>query len=209
MPDGLAAELDLRQFGHPWQQLHRRRHCREVRHGHGQLQHHAVLPCVYFCAERLDDHGIGGADAMRRRWRDLPAARQGVVAIEFAMVAVPLIVLTLGTIEFGRLMWTRQALEATAIQVARCVDVLASYCESGGAYNATDTTNYAEQVVGGWGIALSSSVFTINSNMASSGCAGLSQVSISYTFQTVIPGLLFMLSGGEAVTAQACFPNQT
>ena len=52
---------------------------------------------------------------MRRRWRDLPAARQGGVAIEFAVVAVPLIMLTLGTVEFGRLMWTRQALTATAI----------------------------------------------------------------------------------------------
>jgi Flp pilus assembly protein TadG len=146
---------------------------------------------------------------MRRRWRDLRAARRGVVAIEFAMVAVPLIMLTLGTVEFGRLMWTRQALEATAIQVARCVGVLASYCESGGAYSATDTTAYAEQVAGGWGVTLTSSAFTISSNEASGACAGLSQVSISYTFQTVIPGLLFMLSGGEALTAQACFPNQT
>jgi hypothetical protein len=79
----------------------------------------------------------------------------------------------------------------------------------GGAYSATDTTSYAEQVAGGWGIALSSSAFTISSNMASGGCAGLSQVAISYTFQTVILGLLFMLSAGEVITAHACLPNQT
>ena len=150
---------------------------------------------------------------MTRPWRDLPAERRGVVSIEFAMIASGLIMLTLGTVEFGRLLWTRQALEATAIQVARCVGVLATSCASGGTYNAADTLSYAEQVASGWGVTLSSSAFTISANVASGACsglstAGLSQVTINYTFQTVIPGVLSMLSGGETLTAQACFPNQ-
>jgi Flp pilus assembly protein TadG len=145
---------------------------------------------------------------MKRPWRNLLAARRGVVSIEFAMIASALMMVTLGTVEFGRLMWTRQALEATAIEVARCVGVLATSCASGGTYNASDTLSYAEQVGSGWGVGLSSSAFTISSNVASGACAGLSEVSISYTFHTVIPGLLSMLSGGEALTAQACFPNQ-
>jgi len=50
-------------------------------------------------------------------------------------------------------------------------------------------------------------------NATTGACSGLSQtvsqVSISYTFTTAVPGLLTMLSGGEALTAQACFPNQS
>jgi hypothetical protein len=49
----------------------------------------------------------------------------------------------------------------------------------------------------------------MSASEASGACLGLSQVSISYTFETVIPGLLAMLSGGSALTAQACFPNET
>jgi Flp pilus assembly protein TadG len=146
---------------------------------------------------------------MTRPWRNLLAARDGVVAMEFAVIASALMMLTLGTVEFGRLLWTQEALNATAIQTARCIGVLSSSCASGGAYNATNTTSYAETVASGWGVTLTDADITPTNNQGSGACLGDAQVSISYTFQSVVPGLLTMLAGGAALTAQACFPNQT
>ena len=150
---------------------------------------------------------------MIRRWRHLLTDRDGVVAMEFAISASALMLLTLGTIEFGRLLWTQEALNATAIQTARCIGVLASSCASGGAYSATNTTSYAETVASGWGITLAASDITATNDQTSGACAGtaqgtFAQVSIAYTFQSVVPGLLTMLSNGENLTAQACFANQ-
>jgi len=145
---------------------------------------------------------------MTRRWCNLLAARDGVVAMEFAIIASALMMLTLGTIEFGRLLWTQEALNATAIQTARCIGVRSSSCASGGTYNASDTTTYAETVASGWGVTLTAADITATNNEGSGTCAGDAQVSISYTFESVVPGVLTMLSGGAPLTAQACFANQ-
>ena len=145
---------------------------------------------------------------MKRRWRKLLTARDGVVAMEFALIATPLMLLTLGTIEFSRLLWTQEALDGTAIQTVRCIGVLTGSCASAGAYSSSSAATYAEQVAAGWGVTITSSNLTMTTNEASGACAGLSQVSISYTFSSVIPGLLAMLSS-QSLTAQACFPNQT
>jgi Flp pilus assembly protein TadG len=150
---------------------------------------------------------------MTRRWSHLLTARRGVVALEFGFLVIPLLLLTFGTIEFGRLLWTRQAIEATAIEVARCVGLLSSSCASGGVYSATNTKNYAVQVANGWGVTLTSSNVTPTNNEGTGACSGytpsVAQVSINYTFQSVVPGLLSVLSGGTALSAQACFPNQS
>src|SRR5271156_5723092 len=125
---------------------------------------------------------------MTRRSRKLLAARDAVVAMEFAIVASALMLLTLGTIEFGRLLWTQEALDATAIQTARCIGVRSSSCASGGAYSSTSTTHYAKQVSSGWGITLTDANITPTASGASGTCLGDAQVSISYTFQSVVPG---------------------
>jgi Flp pilus assembly protein TadG len=145
---------------------------------------------------------------MTRRWQNLLVARDGVVAMEFAIIASALMMLTLGTIEFGRLLWTQEALNAAAIQTARCIGVRSSSCAAAGAYNADDAKTYAETAASGWGVTLTSSDITATNNSATSPCVGDAQVSINYTFQSVVPGLLTMLAGGAALTAQACFPNQ-
>ncbi len=52
--------------------------------------------------------------------RRLRAACNGVVTVEFALLAVPILMLSLGTFEIGRLIWTNQALQASAVAGARC-----------------------------------------------------------------------------------------
>jgi Flp pilus assembly protein TadG len=150
---------------------------------------------------------------MTRRTRNLLRDRRGVAALEFALVSIPLMMLAFGTIEFGRLLWTRQALETTAAEVARCIGVLSSSCASGGVYSSGNTTTYAESVASGWGVTLTSTNLTLTASASSGGCSGLgktlAEVTINYTFETAVPGLLPMLSGGSALTGHACFPIQS
>jgi Flp pilus assembly protein TadG len=107
---------------------------------------------------------------MTRRWRNLLAARDGMVAMEFAIAASALMMLTLGTIEFGRLLWTQEALNATAIQTARCIGVLSSSCASAGAYSSANTKTYAETAASGWGVTLTDGDITPTNSLSFRAC---------------------------------------
>ena len=145
-------------------------------------------------------------------FRELYGARRAVAALEFALISVPLMLLLFGTFEFGRLLWTEQALQMTATQAARCVGILASSCSSGGGFSSTNTTAYIENLASAWGITLNSGNLTTVTRNANdpnaTACNGLSEVKISYTFQTAVPGLLNMISG-KSLVGQACFPNDS
>ena len=67
---------------------------------------------------------------MRRR--ALGRAQDGAIAVEFAILAPVFLALVFGTIEFGRLMWTYQALQETAIAGARCMALPQTACASAG-----------------------------------------------------------------------------
>lgn len=151
---------------------------------------------------------------MLRILKQLYRSRRGVTALEFAVVAPVLMMLMLGTIEFGRLLWTMQGLQMTAVEAARCMGILASSCASSGAYSSDNTTSYIESTAGAWGINLTSSNLTLTRDSANTNCAPaagtltVSEVTITYTFQTVVPGLLSMLSS-KALQGHACFPNDS
>jgi len=150
---------------------------------------------------------------MTRRASSLARDRRAVGALDFAIIALPLLMLVLGTIEFARLLWAREALQMAAIQGARCIGILQSSCTSGGAYNQTNARNYIIGVASSWGITLTSSDVTATANATTGACSGtasqLAEVSLSYTFNTAVPGVLAVLSGGNALTGHACFPKQS
>jgi Flp pilus assembly protein TadG len=61
---------------------------------------------------------------MRCRFpRELTSASDGTTAVEFALVAPMFLMLVFGAIEFGRILWTEQALQETAIAGARCMAI--------------------------------------------------------------------------------------
>ncbi len=53
----------------------------------------------------------------------LARARGGTTAVEFALVLPMFLMLVFGGIEFGRLLWMKEALQETAIAGARCVAI--------------------------------------------------------------------------------------
>ena len=119
-----------------------------------------------------------------------------------------MLLLLLGTIEFGRLLWTREALRETAMTAARCMGVLQAPCKSNGVYNAAQTTSYIENRALGWSVVVPSSGVTLSDNATCAGYGEFSQVTINYTFVTAVPALLGSLKG-VPLTVSACFPNQS
>jgi hypothetical protein len=117
------------------------------------------------------------------------------------------LLLLFGGIEYSRLLWTREALQQTAIIGARCVGMPQTNCSSAGVYNATSATTFIENTAASWSIALPASGISVSTSTSCGGVSGFSQVSLTYTFQTVAPTLLAMPAGGSALTATACFPN--
>lgn len=144
-----------------------------------------------------------------RSLRGFGLARGGATAVEFALVIGPFLLLMFGVIEFGRLMWTRQALQQAAMAGARCAGVLNSSCASSGAFSSANTVTYVQGLSSGWGITLTTSNITATNSTTCAGVSGFSQVAISYTFQTPVAVLIGLPSAGYPLTVSACFPNQS
>ncbi|HTV45630.1 MAG TPA: TadE/TadG family type IV pilus assembly protein [Stellaceae bacterium] len=146
--------------------------------------------------------------------RALSRARDGATAVEFALVAPLFLALVFGTLEFGRLLWTEQALQETAIAGARCVAIAQgsnptnSPCTSGGSYSSTTAITYIQGIASGWGLSLPSADISPNP-AGNGGCAGLSQVTVTSTFKSVVPELIQLSSSGITLTASACYPNNS
>jgi Flp pilus assembly protein TadG len=143
-----------------------------------------------------------------RRLRRFLRCGRGATAVEFALVATPFLLLVVGGLEFGRVEWTRQGLQQTAIQGARCMGLLQSDCAASGAYSAGGTQDYLSGVGAHWGLSLTPANMSLNRSATCAGVAGFSSVNLTYTFDSVVPGLVQML-GSKTMTASACFPNNS
>jgi Flp pilus assembly protein TadG len=144
---------------------------------------------------------------MKHALRKFARNSAGATAVEFAFVVGPLILLVFGAIEFSRLMWAREALQSTAIAGARCMGVRESACAPAGTYSATSTKTFVRD----WALNLYISVpdanITLSNAATCSGSSGFSQVTISYTFQSLISPFLDAIDEKQ-LSATACFPNQ-
>lgn len=145
----------------------------------------------------------------RRLIKRFARSRSGTTAVEFGLVCVPFLLMVFGSIEFGRAAWTREALQEAAIGGARCMGLVQNSCGTSGTYSASMTQAYVQQRAAAWAVSLSSSDITLNAAASCGGVSGFSQVSITYTFSTVVPLFLKSLSSGIPMTATACFPNHS
>jgi Flp pilus assembly protein TadG len=135
--------------------------------------------------------------------------RTGAATLEFALIAVPLVVLLFGGIEISRAEWTRQALRETAISAARCIGVGQSECADAGVYSAKKALEQVKAFGNAWGLALDTDDITLDNKATCNGIAGFSQVQISYRFETAIPEAVTGLLQKTVMAAEACFPNQS
>lgn len=137
--------------------------------------------------------------------RALAASTAGATAVEFAMIALALMLFTFGVIELGRMLWTWQVLQSTAIDTARCVAIGSSQCSNG--------ATYAVSIASQRGVGtLTTSNVTVTST-STTNCSGVSgitnftTVNITFTYKPLLANFIPTPSGG--LTAKACFPNNS
>jgi Flp pilus assembly protein TadG len=133
--------------------------------------------------------------------------RRGTTAVEFALVVGPLLMLMFAVASFGQYFWAEEGLQEAAIAGARCVGILSVNCTSGRAYNAANTTSYIQAEALKWSLTLPSSGIVVNTSTTCAGVSGFSQVSLTYTFQAIVPQLMNLSSSGNTLTATSCFPT--
>jgi Flp pilus assembly protein TadG len=142
-----------------------------------------------------------------RPGRSLGRDRAGTTTVEFALLGTVLCFLLLGTLEFGRWLWTMQALQSTASEAARCMAVLDPGCAASGSYSATTAIRHVKSVASAWGVTLTSDQITLNRAASIGSISGFSEVSLSYPFQSVVAGFVPGLNGTSTIVAQAFVPN--
>lgn len=119
---------------------------------------------------------------------NLLAAREGAAAVETALLLPVLLLLLLGVIEFGRLAWTRTALNFAVQEAARCAAVRTATCG-----DATATAAFAAQKVTALGIP--ASAFTVTTQP----CGTQVRAELNYRF---VAAAIFRTA--PKLTAQAC-----
>src|SRR5207253_1508315 len=116
---------------------------------------------------------------------------RGTTAIEFGLTAPVFLMMLIGAIEFGLVMWTQLGLQHASEMAARCASINSATCNS-----VSATQNYA--VTQAFGLSPPPSTFSVTT------VACGNQVTASYSF-------LFVASYFGAPTlplsAKACFPK--
>ena len=116
-------------------------------------------------------------------------ARGGATAAEFAAILPALLAISLGIMEFGRLMWTKSALNYAVEEAARCAAINTSTCGT-----QAQVQSYAASHAGQ---TFAVSVFTLST------LACGTQVSATYPFQFVVP----LVDYSVTLQASYCYPT--
>lgn len=131
------------------------------------------------------------APALLRRIAD---CRRGAAAVEAAFILPLLLVMIFGIFEFGRLAWTKSALDFAVQEAARCAAVR----PGGQCSTAAQVQAFAAAKVAAVGVP--ASAFAVQFDQP---CGVRVQASYAYRFMT--GGLLTSLMGGPPViAAQVC-----
>ncbi len=127
--------------------------------------------------------------------------RRGAVAIEFAAIALPLMLLLGGTVEFGRYIWTRHALQDAAAAGARCLGLRAEPCVNGGAVDKAAAVSFVRDQASEWAVRIREEAVTPEPVGTCQEMEDFARVGIRYRFTSILPLLPEMW-----VDAEACFP---
>jgi Flp pilus assembly protein TadG len=126
--------------------------------------------------------------AIRGAVGGLAASKRGASAVEFGIIAPAFLVLLIGTIEVGRMLWMVNALHYSVQEAARCASINTTTCGT--------SSQIKDFAASRSGAGLSSSVFTA----AVATCGN--QVSANYPMPLNIP----FFSSSITLTARSCYP---
>jgi len=134
--------------------------------------------------------------SIARLWRRTEAT----AALEFALAAVPLMLLILGIIEVGLLFWSQQALQGVAIDTARCAGL--GSCSSPSAVQSFAVTEAASRGLN----TLTTSAVTVTTGTDAEALCGnttarVVNISMSYQYNSIT-----FIPLTRNLTATACYP---
>lgn len=131
--------------------------------------------------------------------RLLLQCRKAAATAELALIAPAVFLFLIGTIEAGRMLWTKQTLDEVAFSTARCMAVSGA-CATSNAQKA-----YAVNRAAGYGIAIAATAVT---PAAAANCRGFpnsSRITIDTPVASVLAG--FIPTFPSSISADACFPQ--
>lgn len=130
----------------------------------------------------------------------------GASAVEFALVAAPLIALLFGSVEFARLYWTDHALTRVATMAARCVAIPESGCSGdGGSIDLNRAKAFVQKEAGSFGLPLTAEDIGVDMAANCSGVDGFVRVTLGYSFGSPVAGIVSRDKDGIRLSASACF----
>jgi len=122
-------------------------------------------------------------------------AQSGAAAVEYAVILPVFLVLVLGIMDTGRLLWAYTTLNNATEAAARCYAINAPSCTTSAAVQTYAVTQ-------AWGLTISASAFAATTQTCGA------QVSASYVFTFVIPWFSVVgNSNSMTLTAVACYPS--
>lgn len=127
--------------------------------------------------------------------------RRGAVAIEFAAIALPLMLLLGGSVEISRYVWTRLALQDAASAGARCLGLRVAPCFNAETMDLNATVGLVREQATDWAIDIAEDAVTADAVDACEGVDGFSRIGIRHRFTDVLTIL-----PDTWIEVEACFP---
>ena len=131
--------------------------------------------------------------ALSRSFRPLARDRAGATAVQFALIATPLLVFIFGIEETARFMWTQAAINMAVEDAAR-------YSSVNGAVGACTAAGQVEDYAASRASGLNLPAGDFTATAPACGC----QVQASVPFTPIVPNLV---PYNITLTATACFPQ--
>ncbi len=127
--------------------------------------------------------------------------RRGAAALEFAIVSLAFFPICFAIIELGLMLWTQNALQATANMTARCVAIASPACSgSPSGYAVTQAQTWLNA-----GILTSSGVTVATATTCSTAPGTMVKVTLTSSFLSGLP--LPPPFNGISLSAVACYPT--
>jgi Flp pilus assembly protein TadG len=125
---------------------------------------------------------------------------RGATAVEFALVALPVMAFMIGIIQFGWVVWIDNLLHISVDTASRCgaIGSITSPCAGGGTPNMITTANTVFQP-------LTDATFTRNSNCSVDAGSGLAGSGLVGEYNISIGLGVFAIN--LTLTAESCYPT--
>lgn len=132
----------------------------------------------------------------------LSHCRRGNTSVEFALVLPVFIALVAGCMEYCRVLWMVQSLNAVAYSTARCATYGTGVTTGSNCATSSAMQNYAVGLAARYGLSVRTADVTKSTNQTCNGNSGLIKVTVQKAFSSPFAGMIQVFP--STVTGVAC-----